>query len=279
MQDKLSAPVPKWPFFLGDVAMLGVAWFIYYETHGPLGRWEFAASGLCVALGAGLGILPYYLDHRARVKQMDAAALGSVSEKIQKLEQLAVHISAATTRWEFLHSQAEKTANIATEITDRISNEAREFTEFMSKANDNEKATLRLETEKLRRAEGDWVQVLVLLLDHIHALHSGAARSGQPRLIEQLTHFQNACREVARRVGLVVFAPAPGEAFDPKRHQTAEGETIPANAIVNEVLSPGFTFQGRLVRRAAVRAAAVAPVSAATPGSAATENQLSLETS
>jgi molecular chaperone GrpE (heat shock protein) len=272
MQDKISAPVPKWPFFLGDIAMLGMAYFIYSETRGPLGRWEFAACGLCVLLGAALGVFPFLLDHKARLRQMDAIALGSVSDKIQKLEQLAIHISAATTHWEMVQSSAEKTSNAAGEITERISTEAREFAEFMTKANDGEKATLRLEVEKLRRAEGDWLQVVVHLLDHVYALHAGALRSGQPRLIEQLTHFQNVCRDAARRVGLVPVMPAVGEAFDSKRHQSADKETASPDSVIKEVLAPGFTFQGRFVRPAAVRLAQRAAASATA------ENQLSLET-
>ena len=58
---------------------------------------------------------------------------------------------------------------------------------------------VRLEVEKLRRAEGEWLQVLVRVLDHVYALHLGALRSGQPNLIEQLSNFQNACRDAARR--------------------------------------------------------------------------------
>ena len=279
MQDTKSITVPKWPFFLGDAAMLGLAWFIYSQTPGQVGRWEFGALGICVLLGAVLGVLPFILDHRARVKQLDASALGSVSEEIQKLEQLAIHISAATTRWEFVHSQAEKTAGVATEITERIGNEAREFAEFMSKANDNEKATLRLEVEKLRRAEGDWMQVLILTLDHIHALHLGASRSGQPRLIEQLTHFQNSCRDLARRVGLVAFAPTAGETFDAKRHKSIESDKIPAGAVIAEVIGPGFTFQGRLVRPALVRVSAGALATETTNGAPVAQDQLTLEAS
>jgi molecular chaperone GrpE (heat shock protein) len=154
--------------------------------------------------------------------------------------------------------------------------EVREFTEFMQKANDGEKATLRLEVEKLRRAEGDWLQVLVHLLDHVHALHTGATRSGQPRLIEQLTNFQNACRDTARRVGLVPFAAAAGEAFDAKRHQLVNGEEMPANgAVIGETLATGFTFQGRLVRPALVRVGAPAQAAPAAAG----QNQLALEPS
>ena len=271
MQDQDPIPVPKWPFLLGDAAMLGFAYFIYYETRGPLGHWEFIACAICLAAGAALAVLPFFLDHRARLKQIDAAALGHVSEKISRLEQLAAQISSATDQWSLVQLGAEKTAVAATEITERMSTEAREFAEFMSRANDNEKATLRLEVEKLRRAEGDWLQILVHLLDHVYALHAGAARSGQPRLVEQLTQFQNACRELARRVGLVAFAPAPGDAFDAKRHQTADNDPPAASATVAEVIAPGFTYQSRLVRPAAVSVATSAP--APEVG----ENQLTLE--
>ena len=245
--------MPKWPFFLGDAAMLGLAYFIYFETRGPLGRWEFGACGLCVALGAVLAVLPFLLDHRAFVRQLDAAALGSVSGKIDNLEKIAAQIASATHQWESLQALAGKTAASAGEISWRMAAEVRDFTEFMAKANDTEKANLRLEVEKLRRAEGDWLQVLVHVLDHVHALHAGAARAGQQKLVEQLTHFQNACRDAARRVGLVPFAPAPGDAFDGQRHQTAGGEAPPEKALVVEPLAVGYTLQGQLVRPALVR--------------------------
>ena len=74
----------------------------------------------------------------------------------------------------------------------------------------------------------------------------------QPRLIEQLTQFQSACRDAARRLGLLPFIAAPGENFDAQRHQTTDGKSPPPEAKVQETVATGFTFQGRLVRPAAV---------------------------
>ena len=65
--------------------------------------------------------------------------------------------------------------------------------------------------DKLRKMEGDWLKVAVQILDHVFALFRAAERSGQPALIEQLGQFQNACRDAARRIGLVPFAPGAGE--------------------------------------------------------------------
>jgi len=44
--------------------------------------------------------------------------------------------------------------------------------------NDSEKTTLRLEVEKLRRGELEWLQALVHILDHVFALHTAAMHSG-----------------------------------------------------------------------------------------------------
>lgn len=279
MSDDNFRPVPKWPFFLGDAAMLGIAWFIYWETRGPLGHWEFIACGTCVALGAALGVWPFLLDHRARLKRVEQATLGSVSEKLAGLEQIAAQISGATNDWQHAQLQAEKTANTAREIADRMAAEARDFAEFMRQTHDSEKATLRLEVEKLRRAEVDWLQVLVHVLDHVHALHGAAVRAGQTRVVDQLTHFRNACHESARRVGLAAFAPQPGDPFDPQRHQNADSETTPPGASIGEVTAAGFTLQGRLVRPAFVRIAATTPEKPAEAAPATTEpSQLTLNT-
>ncbi len=113
---------------------------------------------------------------------------------------------------------------------------------------------MRLEVEKLRRAETEWLQVLVRTLDHVYALHQGGLRSGEPRLMEQLGAFQKACREAARRVGVTPFSPEPSEPFDPQRHQSLEGngESAPGMPI-QETIAAGYTFQGKMVRPALVR--------------------------
>jgi molecular chaperone GrpE (heat shock protein) len=93
------------------------------------------------------------------------------------------------------------------------------------------------------------------VMDHIYALHLAAERSGQPQLASQIGSFQNACRETARKVGLLPFVAGPAEKFDPKRHQTAGGIAPEAGAPIAETLAVGYTFQGRQLRPALVRIA------------------------
>ncbi len=254
MNDSKNWKVPKWPFLLGDALLLAAACFIIQQRPHPIGRWEILAVVACVALGAILGAMPYILDYRAIVKVIEAGALGSIAEKIQNLEKLAAQINAATNEWTNAQTQAERTSASAKEIADHMAGEVRQFSEFMQKMSDSEKATLRLEIEKLRRGEAEWLQVLVRILDHVFVLHNAAVRSGQPKLAEQISNFQNACRDAARRIGLVPFSPELDEPFNAERHQAVSGEEKPsANAVVAEAVGAGFTFQGRLLRPAIVR--------------------------
>jgi molecular chaperone GrpE (heat shock protein) len=254
MTDVNAPKLSKWPFFLGDALLLGMAYFISYQSKFALGHWELCFVVLCVVGGALLAITPFLIEYDALVKVTEAGGLTTVVSQLQNLQGIAAQISGATSQWQDAQCAAEKTANAAREIGDRMTTEVKAFTEFMQRANDSERATLRLEVDKLRRAEADWLQVLVRMLDHVFALHQGALRSGQPALIEQVGNFQSACRDVARRVGLTPFAANEAEPFDAQRHQLIEeGAKAPPDAVVSDTVAAGYTFQGRLIRPALVR--------------------------
>jgi molecular chaperone GrpE (heat shock protein) len=253
--DELAAPrLTKWPFLVGDAMLLALAAYFCFHTKQPLQAWEMSLATLCVAVGAALGIAPFVLEHRASLRLAEAGALTTVVSKIQNLESIAAQISSATGNWHEVRQSADATAAAARAIAERMTAEVKGFSELMTQLNDREKASLKLELEKARRAETDWLQVLVRVLDHVYALHVGAVRSSQPALIEQVGNFQNACREAARRIGLTPFTAAAAEPFDGQRHQLTDDKLQPApDATVAETIAAGYTFQGRLLRPALVR--------------------------
>jgi molecular chaperone GrpE (heat shock protein) len=292
MNDAANWKVPKWIFLIGDALLLALAYFIVWKSPHPIAKWEIIACFASAALGTVVGALPFILDYRAMGKLIEVNALGTVAEKIQNLEKLAAQISSATNQWagvqESVQGNSDKTVAVTKEIADRMAEEIRLFSEFMKKMNDSEKATLRLEVEKLRRGELEWLQVLVHILDHVFALHTAAMRSGDVKFAAPITTFQNACRDTARRLGLTLFAAEPNEPFDAERHQVAGSkETPPAGAVVAETIGSGYTFQGRLLRPALVRlrepnepAAEAQPEKPTTTGSPApgkAEDQFTLE--
>jgi len=272
MNDVRDWKIPKWPFLLGNALLLAFAYLIVWKSPHPISKWEVAACFSAAALGAVLGILPFLLDYRAMGTALQINALGAVADKIQDLEKLVAQIGSATNQWEVVQGQAEKTAAGAKQIADKMGAEVREFSEFMQKMSDSEKAALRLEVEKMHRGEAEWLQMLVRVFDHIFALHAAALRSGQPQLAEQITHFQNACRGTVRRIGLTPFAAEPGEAFDAGRHQVADSKGKPPDgAVVAETIASGYTFQGKLLRPAVVRLRETGPRAASPADSASIE--------
>jgi molecular chaperone GrpE (heat shock protein) len=254
MTDQIRPTVPKWPFFAGDALMLGLAWFVHWEAR-TLDHFAITAVCVCVGLGALLGILPFILDYRLSLKRAEAEGLNDAVSQIKNLEGIAGQISFATSQWQAVQDSSAKTVAAATEIGERMATEAKAFAESMQRANDTEKSTLRLEAEKLRRSENDWLQIVVVMLDHTYGLQSAAARSGKAAFAEPITQYQNAVRDVARRVGLLPFAPAAGDEFDEKRHQSNGDSKPEPGARVAETIATGYTFRGQLIRPALVKIA------------------------
>ena len=277
MTDRPAPTINKLPFLAADGVLLGLACWILASQPHPLGTWPLVLLTGCVAAGAWFLVTPFLAEYRALVKFAESDSLAETVAQIENLQSLGEQITRATAQWQTVQEHSGKSVAAAKEIGDKMAVEARQFAEFMQKANDSEKAHLRLEVEKLRRVEGEWLQLVVHLLDHVFALHQAAARSGQPNLREQMTNFQNACRDVARRIGLVAFEAAAGEPFDEGRHQLAEAEASPpAGAIIASTLAAGFTYQGQLIRRSLVALASSEPSPAELP--AATEEMTGAST-
>ena len=256
--------LPLVPFLIADVLFLALAVAVWTRAHRPLLWWE-----ACLIVGSGGAaacslIAPFLRRDANEHALIQSSRLVDFSSQLRDLEQLAGHIHAATQQWKALELQSAQTHESAIQLSQSLSLEARSFAESVQKQSDNEKAHLRLEVEKLRRTEGEWLQAATRILDHVFALFQAAQRSGQRGLIEQITLFQESCREVARRVGLAPMTPRPGDLFDARVHQLPENVTAPEKAVVADTLATGFTYQGQLIRRAfvALRAPAQpAPVS------------------
>ena len=251
----LTAPKPaKLPFFVADLVLLGAAYFVYMQSEKPLGPAALGLMVACVAAAAFFGVFPWVLEFRALLKWAESESLQSVVNQINQLETVAEQISGATARWQGVQEAATTTAVNARNIAETMATEVKGFTKFMEKAQESERATLQLEVQKLRRAEADWLQVLIHFLDHTFALHKAASRSPHRGVADQVTAFQNACRDIARRVGLTPFAVAASEPFNAERHQVLEEVgKVPEGAVVADTIATGYTYQGRIIRPALVQ--------------------------
>ena len=134
----------------------------------------------CVGVGAWLAVTPFLRQYQAAVKVAEADALTTAVDQINNVRNVANQINFATAQWQVVQEHAGRTVDEARQMGEKMANEARAFAEFMAKANDREKGQLRLELDKLRRSQEEWLQVVVGLLDHVYALYRAGLNSGQP---------------------------------------------------------------------------------------------------
>ncbi len=257
MTSEFGAPrVKKWPFVVGDLLLIGVAiWLLKTTGWAPTG-WYLAMLIACVGMGIFFAVLPYLFEFREESRRFDANEFRGTLEQIRELEKVGERVTAAAEQWERLQEQCGVTVKAAETIGQASQTQMDRLVEITQKADTRERDHLRLEVEKQRRGEREWLEVMVGIMDHVFALHRAAVRSGQAKLIKQIDGFQNACTEICRRVGLSEYVVAPGESFDPKIHKVLEGHEAPASGgVVAETLAPGFSFQGHPIRPPMVRVA------------------------
>ena len=233
--------------------MLGLAWYFYHQSSLPMNGPTMAACVVCVAIGAALGVIPFILDYRAAVLLAEANGLANTVAQIQELDVVAKSISQATGQWQGVHQHANEAVTAARQVSEQMSGEMKSFMEFFEKANDSQRQHLTLEVDKLKRAESDWLGVLVRILDHVYALSSAAGRSADPKVVEQMGRFQLACRDVARRVGLIPFEAESGGTFDASKHTLPNQQQPPTEATIAATLATGYTFRGEMIRPALVQ--------------------------
>lgn len=251
--EAMSPKLPIWPFALVDVFFLAMAGFVYEFSSRPLLMWQALLLVGCGAVAAWSFLYPFLRHDSAAQSMARVKAMTECVAQINQVERLAAQIAAATSQWQSVQEYATKVADVSKDLSKTMVAETRSFEEFMRKSNDAEKAHLRLEVDKLRRAEVEWLQVVSTMLDHVYALYTAAVRSKMPNLIAQIGQFQDVCRDVAHRVGLVPIIAAPGEAFDEKFHDLADPKEQPApGAVVGMTFVTGYRFQGQLVRKAIV---------------------------
>lgn len=250
MSRKQSAPrVNKLPFLLTDLVFIGVALGIIYRSQTPLGGGQIFAVIACVALGAWACVTPFLRDHDVEVRLAESDNLTDTVQQIRQLKDVGLSVQTATARWQIFQENSTETSAAMQRMANQLSNDARNFAETLKQANDIEKTALRLEVDKRKRTESDWLKIMVTLLDHVNALYQAGVRSGQQNVIQQLGSFQAACRDVVRRVGLVAIEAQAGEVFNPDSHRLPdEQQAVPEGALIASMLATGFSFQGQLVR-------------------------------
>jgi molecular chaperone GrpE (heat shock protein) len=240
---------PLLPFVIGDLVLIGFAVAVVSLGARPVGVPHLFLALAALVAGAFLSCWPFVLRHRVASRLAEAAGVSEAVTALKRLEPLARRVEETTARWQEAQDAADRTTAAAREIAAGMAVEQERFAASIAQGRETERRLMMVELDKLRRSQVESIEVVIALLDNVMALHGAALRSGQQKVIEQLTRFRAVSLDVVRRLGLVAVVPAQGEAFDPERHVLADDQTGGAGAAIDAVLAPGFTHQGVLLRR------------------------------
>jgi molecular chaperone GrpE (heat shock protein) len=246
--------IAKTPFIVGDLLLLAMAGWIIWDVGGLPDGFQLGIVVGCLVVGMFFSTLPFLLDYRAELKRNEINEFQNIAEQLKALTQLEEHIRHATGQWQSIQDHCVSAVQNADKIAESMAQESTRFVEVMQSMDVSEKEHLRVEAEKLRRSEREWLQAAVRVMDHVFALHKAALQSGQPKLISQISNFQHAVVDVMRRMGLTPHEAELGTSYNKELHQVmGEDHKELTQPSVAETLAPGFTFQGRLVRPPLVR--------------------------
>lgn len=241
----------KWPFVLGDALLLGTSGWVAWALHEGRLPWGTATAALVVggvAAGAWVLATPFLRDHDAETRWSEQANLADTLQQVRWVEAAAAGIAASTGHIQSAQQSLDRSRAVSEEVATRLGEERRALAELQSRTLDQERQTMRIELEKLHRGEEETIRVLCHLLDHNYAVYQAGQRSGQPALAQQLGQYRAACLDAVRRLGLAAHEARPGEAFDPSRHEPAEGQQAGPGAVVTGTMACGYTFRGMGIR-------------------------------
>jgi len=266
MSENACPRTTKWPFIVGDLVLVATAGGVAALAHGGFLPWTGPTVGIvvaAVAAGAWILITPFLRDQEAALKQMEQAGLADTLRQVRQLEQAAAGIASGAALLQAGQQALDRSRGAAEAMTEVMISERKNLAELQSRTFDQERQTLRIEVEKLRRNDEEAVRVLCHLLDHNYAVFQAGQRSGQAALAQQLAQYRAACLDAVRRLGLVAHEAQPGEAFNPEVHQTADGQPPVEGAQILGTIACGYSLRGAGIRPIIV---AAGPVEAAGGG-------------
>ena len=152
--------LPKIPFLLGDVALLGAAWYIAHRDPGPLSLHAIAAITACVVFAAILGAIPFLTDYaRKQDEALDERQRG-LEALSRTINTAAEQISIAANGLNELTDLTHKNLKQADQLPHRLQDKIAEFNAQLNNARQDDREELEKELVELRTSETERLQAI-----------------------------------------------------------------------------------------------------------------------
>jgi hypothetical protein len=151
-----SDEAPKlnpWPFIIGDVALLGLAAFVSWQSKTPLAGTPLIVVAVCVALGAVLACIPFLLNYTRRQDLVLAERQSEIAALAQSTAASAEQLSIAAASLHTIADTAAKAVKHVEHLPARIQEKVAEFKTQLNEVAVTENESLAQEVNTLRAAE------------------------------------------------------------------------------------------------------------------------------
>lgn len=185
--------LPKWPFLVGDAALLGLAWIIGDQSRNPFAGTPLISIVVCVLCGAILGAIPFLADYaRKQDEALDERqrALEALSRTVSaSAEQISIAANGLHEIAELAQRNLKAAEQLPTRLQEKISSIKiqAEAPREVRETRDHEKEELKKEVARLRSADGERLQAATdqlikatAELSKLAAARPAAIRSSEP---------------------------------------------------------------------------------------------------
>ncbi|MGH8016957.1 MAG: hypothetical protein ACREIA_01495 [Opitutaceae bacterium] len=183
MSNRQASPpsVKYWPFFLGDMLLLAVAFGALATGHSPPGTGTMVLVAACVLLGVGLPLIPFLLEYEARLRLAEASVRDQLDHQAKRLTQATEQLSHAISRSQSTEEQAGQALGTLEELAEKLTSQADDLAQSLARANDREVRELKVEVDRLARDREEQFSALngklALLSTTIQEAHSATKLS------------------------------------------------------------------------------------------------------
>lgn len=86
MQQNSSLNLPKWPFYLGNILLVGIAILLAFQAGSQLTTAQFFWSFLCVATGAIIFATPFILEYQGQIRIAEAQSKTIGTQQLKQID-------------------------------------------------------------------------------------------------------------------------------------------------------------------------------------------------
>lgn len=147
--------LPKLPFVLTDIVLLGAAAYIALTAPAPLGGPALIAVVILVALGAATLLAPFVTDYGRKTDALLSERQSQVAGLARSLAATAEQLGIAAASLDTIAESTTRSAKVIEGLPQRLQERMAEFTALLNEINASGNEALEQEIQTLRSAEGD----------------------------------------------------------------------------------------------------------------------------